>query len=120
MATAGPRYSVEEFARRGPEIYHRDIEPHLKAEDVGKFVAIDIETGQWEMDASDRAACERLRSRIPTSQTWVERVGHKAVHTHVTPRLTPAARAFQVGDSARSRYCMADGLKIEASKRSIR
>ncbi len=45
-----PRYSKEEFARRGNEIYEREVQPHLNAQDAGKFVAIDIETGAfcWE------------------------------------------------------------------------
>src|SRR3954447_5256800 len=38
-----PRYSKEEFARRGNEIYEREVQPRLTEEDRGKFVAIDIE-----------------------------------------------------------------------------
>ena len=40
-----PRYSKEEFARRGDEIYERDIRPYLGPDDEGKFVVIDTETG---------------------------------------------------------------------------
>jgi hypothetical protein len=42
MAIRQPRYSKEEFARRGDEIYERDIRPVVEAENKGKFVAIDI------------------------------------------------------------------------------
>src|SRR5262245_64456023 len=48
MATTEPRYSKEEFARRGDAIYEKDSLPQLTARDVGKFLAIDIETGQYE------------------------------------------------------------------------
>lgn len=45
------RYSKEEFARRGDAIYATQIRPRLTAKDVGKFLAIDIETGEYEMSA---------------------------------------------------------------------
>ncbi len=53
MASTKRRYSKEEFARRGDDIYETTIRPHLKAEDEGKFAAIDIESGAYEMDEDD-------------------------------------------------------------------
>jgi hypothetical protein len=74
------RYESEEFARRGTEIYDRDIRPILKPEDDGKFVAIDIETGEYEMDEDERAALDRLWARFPDPQPWLVRVGYRAAH----------------------------------------
>ena len=65
MAIRQPRYPKEEAARRGDEIYEQDIRPKVGAQDHGKYVAIDIETRQWEMDADEMAAGNRLRGRIP-------------------------------------------------------
>ena len=48
MEVLTPRYTKEEFARRGDEIYHRDIQPCVTQDDIGKFVVIDIETGDYE------------------------------------------------------------------------
>lgn len=76
MATTGRRYPKEEFARRGEAIYDREIRPLLKPADKGKFVAIDIETGDYEIDKGEMAACDRLRDRLPDSQTWLVRVGY--------------------------------------------
>lgn len=70
-----PRYSKEEFARRGDEIYERDIRLHLTASDAGKFVVIDIETGAYEIDADELAASDRLLARHPEAQVWLIRVG---------------------------------------------
>ena len=75
MAALKPRYSKEEFAKRGDAIFEKDIRPHLKNEDDDDFVAIDIETGAYEIDASEMAACARLRARVPNAQTWLRRVG---------------------------------------------
>ena len=70
------RYPKEEFAQRGNAIYERDIRPQVEADNQGKYVAIDIETGAWEMDASETAACDRLRQRVPDAQTWMMRIGY--------------------------------------------
>jgi len=43
-----PRYSKEEFAQRGDATYEGKIRPLVEAENQGKFVAIDIETGAYE------------------------------------------------------------------------
>ncbi len=80
MAVLEPRYSKEDFARRGQAIYERDIRPRIKADDEGKFVAIDIETGAYEMDRDDYTATERLLARFPTAQVWLLRVGHPAAY----------------------------------------
>jgi hypothetical protein len=76
----GPRYSKEEFARRGRAIYERDIRPHLAAGDEGKFVAIDIETGAYEVDRDDCTATERLLVHYPNAQMWLVRVGQRAAY----------------------------------------
>jgi hypothetical protein len=88
MATVKRRYPKEEFARRGDDVYRRTVEPKLKARDKGKFVAVDIETGEYELDADELAACDRLRARIPKAQTWLVRVGSSYVHRYGgrTPR----------------------------------
>jgi hypothetical protein len=77
MATIQPRYTKEEFARRGDEIYEHDISPRMKATDEGKFVVIDIETGDYEIDADEIAASDRLLSRHPDAQVWLRQVGSR-------------------------------------------
>jgi hypothetical protein len=80
MATTKPRYSKEEFARRGDAIYEKEVRPKLKADDEGKFAAIDIETGVYAIDRDELKAGNRLRARIPDAQIWMVRVGHRSVH----------------------------------------
>jgi hypothetical protein len=74
------RYSKEEFARRGDEIYETQVRPHLKAEDEGEFAAIDIESGEYEIDEDELEACDRLNARIPNAQIWLIRVGSRYLH----------------------------------------
>jgi len=74
------RYSGEEFARRGQEIYEQKIRPVLRAEDADKFVAIDIESGDYEIDRDDYTTTERLLRRHPDAQIWLVRVGQPAAY----------------------------------------
>ncbi len=80
MASTGPRYSNEEFERRGDALLEKDIRPQLKADDDGKFLAIDIETGEFAIDADELKACHKLRKRIPDAQIWMVRIGYRVVH----------------------------------------
>jgi hypothetical protein len=80
MATTERRHSKEEFARRGDAIYENEIRPMLKSGDEGKFVAIDIESGMYELDVDELQACRTLRARVPKAQIWMVRVGYRSVH----------------------------------------
>lgn len=85
-----PRYSKEEFARRGDEIYDRDIKPHVAQGDEGKFVLIDIETGDYEMDWNELVAHDRLVLRHPDAQVWFTRVGSRYAR-RFGPRYRPVS-----------------------------
>jgi hypothetical protein len=74
------RYSKEEIAERGEAVYTSDIRPHLKPEDKGRFVAIDIESRQFELAADELAACRQLRAKVPEAQIWLVRVGFPSVY----------------------------------------
>lgn len=81
------RYSKEEFARRGNEIYETQIRSQVEASNHGKIVAIDIETGAFEVADDTIAASDRLLARYPDAQIWRVRIGHKAVHRFGVGRL---------------------------------
>jgi hypothetical protein len=80
MTLTKRRYSKEVFAKRGDAIYEKEVKPHLKPKDRGKFAAIDIETGSFEIARDELKACDKLRARIPGAQIWMVRVGYRSVH----------------------------------------
>ena len=80
MTQLEPRYSREEFARRGQDIYDRTIRQHVTADDEGKFVAIDIEIGTYEIHSDDYTATERLLARQSDAQIWLLRVGQRTAY----------------------------------------
>jgi hypothetical protein len=79
MEVRQPRYSKEEFAKRGDLIYQTQIRPQVEAGNHGKIVAIDIETGDFELANSSMIAVDKLYERKPDAQPWVIRIGHRAV-----------------------------------------
>ena len=80
MTVRQSRYSKEEFARRGDEIYESQIRPQVEADNYGKIVAIDIETGNFVIADDTLTASQKLLEKCPQAQTWVVRIGHRAVH----------------------------------------
>ena len=80
MAATERRYSKEEFARRGDALVESRVRPKLNATDADKFVAIDIETGEYELDKNEMKAADRLRKRIPDAQIWLVHVTRGYLH----------------------------------------
>src|SRR5262245_5764225 len=68
MAVPKRRYPKEEFARRGEALFESKVRPNLKPGDENKFVAIDIETGEYEIHRNEMTAGDRLRKRLPEAQ----------------------------------------------------
>jgi hypothetical protein len=80
MSIREPRYSKEEFARRGQEIYDTQVRSLVEADYDGKIVAIDIDSGAFEIADRSLTAAKQLLLRYPDAQIFGIRVGHRAVH----------------------------------------
>jgi hypothetical protein len=80
VPTAKPRRTLDELAALGGDIFDRQVRPTLRPEDDGKFVAIDVETGAYEIDEDDYAAVARLRSRKPAADVWLMRAGYPTTY----------------------------------------
>ena len=87
MTVRQPRYSKEEFTRRGNEIYQSQVRPQVEEGNYGKIVAIDIETGAFELAKDTMTASDRLLERCPDAQIWCVRIGHRRVHRFGVGRL---------------------------------
>jgi hypothetical protein len=80
MAVRQPRYSKEEFAQRGDALYESAVRAHVEEGNHGRIVAIDIETGAFELADTPIEATDRLYERVPDAQPWVIRIGHRSVY----------------------------------------
>ena len=86
-----PRHTKEEFARRGGEIYERQVRPFVEAGNKGRIAAIDIESGAYEVADDVLAATKQLFARVPDAQPWIVKIGYPAVH-RFGPRISTPAR----------------------------
>lgn len=80
MPVREPKYTPEEHARLGTEIYEKSIRPKVEDDNKGKIVAIDVDSGDFELGETTLEAAERLYARRPDAQIWSERIGYPAVY----------------------------------------
>ena len=80
MVMRQPRYTAEEHARRGSEMYEMVIRPKVEAGNLGKIVSFDIETGEYELGDTTLEAAQQLLERLPDAEIWSERIGYPSVY----------------------------------------
>lgn len=72
--------SPTEVARRAKEIYRRDIRAQVIDKHRGELLALDIYSGDYEIDRDSMAATDKLRGRRPEALIYVLRIGYDAVY----------------------------------------
>jgi hypothetical protein len=75
-----PRYSSAEIAQRGQAIYDREVSERLAASAFGKFLALDVETGSYEIDSDELEALKRARAKHPDAVLYLLRIGHPTAY----------------------------------------
>ena len=69
----------KEIGERGSAIYQERLKCLLEPSHHGQFVAIDIDSGDYELGTEAHEASDQLRVRHPEAQILVERIGYPAV-----------------------------------------
>jgi hypothetical protein len=87
MTLYAPPYSKEEIRLRGMALYETKIRSLVEAQNQDKIVAIDVESGEFELGEDTIVACDRLLARLPDAVIWRMRVGHLAVNRFGIGRL---------------------------------
>lgn len=70
----------QEVVQRGIELYEQQIKAQVEEDNRGKFLVINTETGEYEMDADDVLAAKRAKARFPDAPLFSMRVGHAAAY----------------------------------------
>lgn len=76
----GSEYTKEEIARRGREIYERDIRSEVEHDHDGRFLVVDITTGHYEIADDELAAFDRAEEKSPDGAFFLLRVDRRAAH----------------------------------------
>ena len=78
MATE--KYTIDEVCDRGRRIYEEQIKHLVEPQENGKFIIIDIESGDYEIDEEHPAASGRMHERRPRSVRYAGRIGEDATY----------------------------------------
>ena len=84
----GNDYQIDEICERGEKIYREQIKSRLAPSEKGKFVIIDVASGDYEIDADYITASDRLWERRPNAVAYGVKFGYKAAF-HFGGRHTP-------------------------------
>jgi hypothetical protein len=87
---------IEEHACRGMEIYDRQVRGRVESANPGRIVAIDVDSGDFELAEDSLAAANRLLARRPDAQIWCVRIGCPAVH-RFGPRTCLRRQSYGMG-----------------------
>ena len=73
--------SSQEIARRGWDIYLKEIRPQVIDQHRGEFLMVDVESGDYAIGKSLLAAEDILKSRHPEGRFYGIRIGYRAAYT---------------------------------------
>jgi len=79
------------IGQRGQALYDQQIRAQVEQDHRGKFLILDVNTGDYEIDAEDLTASERLLARRPDAALFGVRIGHRAAYRLVGMRQTSSA-----------------------------
>lgn len=71
----------EGIARRGQAIYDQRIRAVVEAEHRGQFLALDVDSGDYEIAEKLLTATQRLRQRHPDQVFYGVRVGYRTAYS---------------------------------------
>jgi len=73
------RYTKEEMRRMAEVLYEKVIRGHVDEGNDGRIVAIDVDSGDYELDDESYPAVKRMLARRPEAQIYSFRIGYPAV-----------------------------------------
>lgn len=70
-----PRYTSAEIVQRGHTLYEQQIRTQVETQHAGAFLILDVETGDYEIDAEDVRALQRAKAKHPDGAFYIVRIG---------------------------------------------
>ena len=78
MLTAHPKFTNKQISQRAHEIYNRSLRNLLEPGQIGRYVVINIETGEYEVGDHYFDSLQLMRSRDKNAALHVLRIGYPA------------------------------------------
>jgi phosphonate degradation associated HDIG domain protein len=89
--------TLEEIRERAEELYRREIRPKVMPQHKGKFLVVDVVSGDYEIDEDDLSASEILQARRPDGVLFGMRIGYKSAYTLNGTMEEEDAIGFNIG-----------------------
>ena len=82
-------YTPDEIAGRGTEMFETNIRQVVEEGNRGRFLAIDVTTGEYAVGDQRYEAAMAVRARNPNAQIWGLPIGHavSAFYGTITTRI---------------------------------
>ncbi len=71
--------SPSDIARRGETLYDQSLKQQVEPQYIGKYLVIDVETGDYEIGTDYILPTERLLAKRPDAPLYALRIGYRAV-----------------------------------------
>ncbi len=78
--TSESKHTVEEIAHRGRELYEQRIRADVEEEHAGKFLVVDLTTGEYEVADDDLTASDRAMEKNPEAVLYGIRIGEPVAY----------------------------------------
>jgi hypothetical protein len=85
MDATGP----DDVSRRGWRLYQERIQSEVEPEHNGRFLVVDVDSGDYVLADDELSAFDRAREQLPDGAFYLVRVGRRAAHR--IGRLTPGS-----------------------------
>lgn len=83
-----PSINTTEIARIGEQIYQNELKEKLEKENVGKFVAIEVESKDYFIGVTQTEATLKAKKKYPDKIFYMVKIGFPAVIT-MSSRFIP-------------------------------
>jgi hypothetical protein len=88
-----PPYAIKDIAERAQTLYNERIRAHVdKEENHGKYLVIDVDTGEYEIDPDRLSASNRAASKRPDAVLYAMRIGYSSLGRLGACRSVTASR----------------------------
>jgi hypothetical protein len=72
------QYAPGEIVTLGKALYESHIRQQIEDDNTGKYLAINIETGEWELGVDHAETVLRAHAKFPTAGIYGMRIGYRA------------------------------------------
>ena len=88
-----PSHNRKSIAPEAHAIYDAELRHKVEPHQNGKFLSLDVDTGDYEIHSSNVIASNRLHDRRPGARVFTFKIGYPTMGRFGGPRLPKGAKS---------------------------